>query len=184
MMNREYIKGLIRETVLSILNEEEEVDIVATKDGMETSDEEEVKFITPEDVEKAKFEEDPINYILQKYPSLTDTLKMLMTDHFKDYVTGIYIVAPKPTTFKIVLHNGQTFILTYMGRTYECRVSGKSYYLLTIGEKERAILSIARLLETGSPITTKGPEQEEASTPEEAPEEKPAETEKEEETES
>ena len=71
-----------------------------------------------------------------------------------------------------------------MGRAYTCRVAGKSYYLLTIGEKERAILSIARLLETGSPITTKGPEKEEASAPESPAEEKPAETEKEEETES
>lgn len=172
-MNREYIKGLIRETVIALLEEEEEVAV---------SDE--IQFTTPEDVEKAKFEEDPINYILQKYPSLTETLTMLMTDHFKDYVTGIYIIAPKPTTFKIVLHNGQNFILTYLGRAYNCRVAGKSYYLLTIGEKERAILSIARLLETGSPITTKGPDKEEASAPEEAPAEKPAETEKEEETES
>ena len=86
-MNREYIKGLIRETVISLLDEEEEV----TVDKLE--------FTTPEDVEKVKFEEDPINYILQKYPSLTETLTMLMTKHFKDYVTGIYIIAPKPTTF-------------------------------------------------------------------------------------
>lgn len=172
MMNRRYIKGLIKEVVLDMLTEEE------------VEDEQAVEFQTPEDVEKAKFEEDPINYILQKYPSLTETLNMLMTKHFKDYVTGIYIVAPKPTTFKIVLHNGQSFILTYLGKAYNCRVAGKSYYLLTIGEKERAILSIARLLETGSPISTKGPEKEEASAPEEAPEEKPAETAKEEETES
>ena len=172
MVNRKYIKGLIEEVVLGILNEEEE----------ETT--EKLEFSTPDDVEKIKFEEDPVNYILRKYPSLTDTLTMLMTKHFKDYVTGIYIIAPKPTTFKIVLHNGQNFILTFMGRAYTCRVAGKSYYLLTIGEKERAILSIARLLETGSPITTKGPEKEEASAPESPAEEKPAETEKEEETES
>jgi hypothetical protein len=172
MVNRKYIKGLIEEVVLGILKEEEEV----TVDKLE--------FTTPEDVEKVKFEEDPINYILKKYPSLTETLTMLMTKHFKDYVTGIYIVAPKPTTFKIVLHNGQTFTLTFLGKAYQCRVAGKSYYLLTIGEKERAILSIARLLETGSPITTKGPEKEETSAPETPAEEKPAETEKEEETES
>lgn len=172
MENREYIKGLIKEVVLDMLNEEE------------VQDEQRIEFQTPEDIEKAKFEEDPINYILQKYPSLKQTLDMLMTAHFKDYVSGIYIVAPKPTTFKIVLHNGQSFILTFMGKAYTCRVAGKSYYLLTIGEKERAIISIARLLETGSPITTKGPEKEEASAPEEAPEEKPEETAQEEETES
>ncbi len=172
MLDKRYIKGLIKEVVIDMLTEEE---VEVTND---------VEFKTPEDVEQAKFEEDPINYILQKYPSLKDTLDMLMTKHFKDYVTGIYIVAPKPTTFKIVLHNGQSFILTFLGKAYSCRVAGKSYYLLTIGEKERAILSIARLLETGSPITTKGPEKEEASAPQEAPEEKPEETAQEEETES
>jgi hypothetical protein len=172
MMNRGYIKSLIKEVVVDLLSEEEVEDVQA------------VEFETPEDVEKAKFEEDPINYILQKYPSLTDTLAMLMTKHFKDYVTGIYIVAPKPTTFKIVLHNGQFFILTFLGKAYNCRVAGKSYYLLTISEKESAILSIARLLETGSPITTKGPDKEEVSAPQDAPEEKPAETAEEEETES
>lgn len=130
------------------------------------------------------FEDDPINYLLQKYPTLEKTLEMLMSPAYKDYITGIYIIAPKPTTFKIVLHNDQEFLLTFLGKAYEATVSGKRFYLQTVGEKERAINAIARLLTLGNPIETKGPEGEEkTSEPEEAPEEKPEEVAAEEETE-
>ena len=121
------------------------------------------------------FEDDPINFILQKYPTLRKTLEMLMSPAFKDYITGIYIVAPKPTTFKIVLHNGQTFMLTFLGKAYEATVAGKKFYLQTIGERERCVNAIARILSVGNPIETKGPEGEEqtAGEPEEAEEETP-----------
>ena len=36
------------------------------------------------------FEDDPINFLLAKYPTLTKTLEMLMTPAYKDYITGIY----------------------------------------------------------------------------------------------
>lgn len=139
------------------------------------------------------FEDDPINFLLSKYPTLQKTLEMLMTPAYKDYITGIYITAPKPTTFKIVLHNGQYFILTFLGKAYEATVAGKRFYLQTVGERERATNAVARLLQLGNPIETKGAEGEEqtasegestgggASAPEEAPEETtPAETEAEE----
>lgn len=117
------------------------------------------------------FENDPMGFILRKYPTMTDTLKMLMSDAYKDYITGIYIVAPKPTTFRIVLHNDQDFFLTFMGKAYEANVSGKKFYLSTIGEKERCMNAISRLLIIGNPIKTKGPEggEEAATAPEEAP---------------
>lgn len=131
------------------------------------------------------FEDDPINFILQKYPTLRKTLEMLMSPAYKDYITGIYIIAPKPTTFKIVLHNGQTFMLTFLGKAYEATVAGKKFYLQTIGERERATNAIARILAVGNPIETKGPEGEEktAGEPEEAEEETPPAEEEAEETE-
>ena len=108
-----------------------------------------------------------------------------MTSAFKDYITGIYIVAPKPTTFKVVLHNDQSFLLTYLGKVYEATVAGKKFYLQTIGEKERCMEAISRLLTLGNPIHNKGPEDgEEAADasepeapagPEEAPETEEAE---------
>ncbi len=116
------------------------------------------------------FEDDPINFILAKYPTLTKTLEMLMTPVFKDYITGIYITAPKPTTFKIVLHNGQFFLLTFLGKAYEATIAGKKFYLQTIGERERATNAVARLLQLGNPIETKGAEGEEQVAGDGAPE--------------
>jgi len=121
------------------------------------------------------FDEDPINFLLTKYPTLQKTLEMLMTPAFKDYVTGIYIIAPKPTTFKIILHNGQFFTLTFLGKAYEASIAGKKFYLQTIGERERATNAIARLLAVGNPIETKGAEGSEKVAGEE-PEEAPGET--------
>lgn len=107
------------------------------------------------------FEDDPINFLLDKYPTLKKTLEMLMTPAYKDYITGIYITAPKPTTFKIVLHNGQYFLLTFLGKAYEATVAGKKFYLQTVGERERATNAVARLLQLGNPIETEGAEGEE-----------------------
>ena len=132
------------------------------------------------------FEDDPINFLLQKYPTLKKTLEMLMTPAYKDYITGIYIVAPKPTTFKIVLHNDQYFLLTFLGKAYEATVAGKKFYLQTIGEKERCVNAIARMLSLGNPIETKGPKGEEkvsGEEPEDAPTEAAPEEEKANETE-
>jgi hypothetical protein len=117
---------------------------------------------------QGSFEENPIEFLLNKYPSMKQALEMLMTSAFKDYISGIYIVAPKPTTFKIVLHNDQDFYLTYMGKAYEANVSGKKFYLQTIGEKERCMEAIARLLMLGNPIQTKGPDEGEAAAEAEA----------------
>ena len=109
-----------------------------------------------------------------------------MSPAYKDYITGIYIVAPKPTTFKIVLHNGQYILLRFLGKAYEATVAGKKFYLQTIGERERCTNAVARLLAIGNPIETKGPEGEEqvAGEPEESEEEPIPSEEEAEETES
>ena len=104
------------------------------------------------------FEDDPMGFILKKYPGLNEVMEYMMTDSFRDYVDAIFIVAPKPTTFKILLHNGQFFFLQFMGKAYQATVAGKNYYLMSIGEKERCMLAIARLLRYGNPMKTKGPE--------------------------
>ena len=106
------------------------------------------------------FEDDPMAYILQKYPSLKATLEDLMTSNFEDYITGIYVMAPKPTTFKVLLHNGQHFFLIYARDSYIAKIAGKKYYLLNIGEQEYAIKSIADLLTMGTPPGAEGPDEE------------------------
>lgn len=111
----------------------------------------------PEEAPKT-FEEDPMEFILRKYVSLNAILTELMTSSYREYIQAIFIVAPKPTTFKVILINGQHIFLTYMGPAYEATVAGKNYYLLNLGEKERCMLSISKLLRGGSPINNKGPE--------------------------
>jgi hypothetical protein len=108
--------------------------------------------------ETSTFEDDPMQFILTKYEGLRSTLEYLMTPSFIEYTTGIYVVAPKPTTFKVVLHNGQFFFLQFMGKAYEATVQGKKYYLMSIGEKERCMVAISRLLRFGNPLKTQGPE--------------------------
>lgn len=108
--------------------------------------------------ETSTFEDDPMQFILRKYAGLKNTLEYLMTPSFEEYITGIYVVAPKPTTFKVVLHNGQFFFLQFMGKAYEATVEGKKYYLMSIGEKERCMVAISRLLRFGNPLKTQGPE--------------------------
>jgi len=139
---------------------------------------------TPQEI---TYESNPLEFILQKYPSLNKQLIDLLTEDFRDYISGVYIMAPKPTIFKIVLHNNRYFHLTFMGKCYEAKVSGKKYWLLKISELETATIEIANLLTLGTPPQAQGPETEMVSTPdetdenvpsaEEAPEEIPAEEE-------
>lgn len=147
--------------------------------------EEVTKFLKEQDQPtRITFESNPLEYILIKYPSLKNTIVNLMTPGFKDYLTGIYIMAPKPTTFKVVLHNGQYYYLTYLGKAYEAEIAGRKYYLMAIGEKERAIIAIANLLKLGRPASTEGPDSETAAAEEEPAAETAPSQEKEEETES
>jgi hypothetical protein len=133
---------------------------------------------TAPETSKFTYESNPLEFMLMKYPTLTKTLTDLLTDDFRNYITGVYIMAPKPTIFKIVLHNNRSFYLIYMGDDkYEAKISGKKYWLPSLGEFERATVSIAELLMMGAPPTTQGPETEMSSTPEEIPTETPAEEE-------
>lgn len=136
MKNRDILKYLIEHQVRKFLKEQDEIPAALT------------------------FEDDPVNFILKSYPSLEQNLILLLSNAFKDYITGIYITAPKPTTFKIVLHNGQEFLLTYLGRAYEATILARRYYLLTIGDKEKAIKAVRNLLQLGKPMNIQGPGEE------------------------
>lgn len=113
----------------------------------------------PEEEKAPKtFEDNPMEFILRKYVSLNEIMIELMTESYREYLDAVFIVSPKPTSFKIILHNSQYFYLTYMGPAYEASVAGKNYYLSNIGEKERCMLAISKLLRGGNPLKTKGPE--------------------------
>ena len=114
--------------------------------------------------------------VLAKFPELKDIIIDLLTDQYEIFVTDIQWVAPRPTTFRIVLGNGEPFLLTYTPRSWIAQVEGKKYYLLNLSEEEQAAQAIARMLAYGvtEEKTEAGAEGETAETPAETPEETPA----------
>jgi hypothetical protein len=139
------------EILKRLIAEAEEESVETTVDSETTQVKEKPK--------NAAFEKDPMGFILKKYHTLNEIMTELMTKDFREFVDAIFYIAPKPTTFKIQLHNGQSFFMTYMKENiYEAIISGKRYYLAGIGEKERCMMAIARLLRFGTPLKTKGAE--------------------------
>ena len=87
-------------------------------------------------------------YMVYRFPGLKKVMEDLMSPAFGRYVNGINIVAPKPTTFKVDLINGQDFSIKYIGRgNFNVKVSGRKYDPINVGELERASQGIADLLE-------------------------------------
>lgn len=128
--------------------------------------------------------------VLGKFPELKKVIESLLSKQYEIFISKIEWVAPKPTTFRIVLANDEVFYLIYTERSWIAKVEGKKYYLLNLGEEEQATETIARILSygktetdidseeesTSSTPSTKGPKPEtsgggEEPTPEEEPEE-------------
>jgi hypothetical protein len=104
-------------------------------------------------------------YLIYRFPGLKKTIESLMSPSFGRFVIGVDLVAPKPTTFRITLINGYDYSITYLKKdTYSAKVSGKKYYLLNLGESERATQAIADLLDL-SPSIKEGEEAAPASAP-------------------
>jgi len=88
--------------------------------------------------------------VLSKFPTLKQVIINLLTKQYEDFIADIYWVAPRPTTFKIILANQQFFYLIYTERAWIAQVEGKKYYLSGIDEEERAAQAITRILMYGS----------------------------------
>jgi len=86
---------------------------------------------------------------LVKFPALKDIIVDLLTDQFDSFLESVDWVAPRPTTFRINLLNGQNFLLMFTERSWIVQAAGKKYYLLNLDEEERAALAINRLLRVG-----------------------------------
>ena len=87
--------------------------------------------------------------VLEKFPTLKQVIVDLLTDQYEIFITDIQWVAPKPTTFRVILGNGEPFMLTYTPRSWIAQVEGKKYYLLNLSEEESATEAIARILAYG-----------------------------------
>ncbi len=121
--------------------------VYAAKTAGETSIEaqEDTFGVTPDDV---NFEEE-LFPVLAKFPKLKEVITDLLTDQYGDFISDIWWVAPRPTTFKIILANEQYFYLIYTERSWITQVEGKKFYLANLNEEERAADSIARILRYG-----------------------------------
>lgn len=121
--------------------------VYAAKTAGETSIEaqEDTFGVSPEDV---NFEEE-LFPVLAKFPKLKQVVMDLLTDQYGDFISDIWWVAPRPTTFKVILANEQYFYLIYTERSWIAQVEGKKFYLANLNEEERAADSIARILRYG-----------------------------------
>ena len=100
--------------------------------------------------EKSKSDDAALAYDeLTKFPELRDIIVNLLTHEFDSFLERIDWVSPKPSTFRIVLLNGESFLLTYGTRSWIATVSGKKYYLLNLDEEEYATQAISRILQYG-----------------------------------
>jgi hypothetical protein len=64
--------------------------------------------------------------VLAKFPTLKDTIIQLLTGQYDLFIKDIEWVAPRPTTFRIVLANEQPFYLIYTDRSWIAKVEGKN----------------------------------------------------------
>jgi hypothetical protein len=104
-------------------------------------------------------------YLIYRFPGLRKSIEELMSPSFGRFITAVNLVAPKPTTFKITLINGYDYNITYLKKdTYQAKIAGKKYFLLNIGESERAAQAIADLLDL-SPSIKEGEEAAPAAAP-------------------
>ena len=102
--------------------------------------------------DRSQAEEAAVEYDeLTKFPELKAVIIDLLTFEFDNFLGSIDWVAPRPTTFRINLKNGENFYLIYNGRSWIAQVEGKSYYLLNLPEEEQAAQAVARILRYGSP---------------------------------
>jgi len=125
------------------------------------------------DVAAAEYDE------LTKFPELKAVIVDLLSPDFDYFLASIDWVAPRPTTFRINLKNGQDFYLIYTPKSWIAQVEGKKYYLLNLDEEEMAAKAVSRILtyggktETGAGAEVDGAE-EIAPTEDPKPEETPA----------
>ena len=70
--------------------------------------------------------------VINQFPPLQKIMDDLFDFQFEPFIEDIDWVAPRPTTFRINLLNGENFLLMFTDRSWIGQVQGKKYYLLNI----------------------------------------------------
>lgn len=84
--------------------------------------------------------------IISKFPTLRKNLENLLTKDYNSFVKEIKYTAPKPTTFTVVLVNGQMFYLKWIGKGFESQIGGKKYFLGRVDQFQQALDKLNELL--------------------------------------
>jgi len=149
-----------------------------TKDELKEKIKSLVQQVYKPDVLKAKDKislDAPKFPVLEKFPTLKQVINTLFTTQYEVFIQDIQWVAPRPTTFRIILSNGEPFFIHYTPRSWIATIEGKKYYLANIGEEEQAVQSLARVLSYGQKADTETATGETVAAGEETPtEETPA----------
>ena len=126
--------------------------------------------------ERSKGEDAAVAYDeLVKFPELKAVIIDLLTVDFDKFLESVDWIAPRPSTFRINLLNGENFVVIFDARSWIAQISGKKYYLLNLDEEEMAAKAVARLLSyggktaTGAGADVEGAEDIETETEEEVP---------------
>jgi len=102
-------------------------------------------------------EEEPVlktstQEILGKFPTVKKTLVKLFTSEYDEFVEDVKWTVPKPSTFKVVLKNGQALDLRWTGKGFEATIEGKGYFINNVSQYQQALDAVGRILRDG-PIT-------------------------------
>mgnify|MGYP000140159649 CR=1 FL=1 len=90
--------------------------------------------------------------ILGKFPTLKKQIVQLLTNEYDEFVEDIKWTVPKPSTFKVVLKNGQSLDLKWTGKGFDATIEGKDYFLKNVAEYQQALDALGRIMKDG-PIT-------------------------------
>lgn len=93
--------------------------------------------------------QDATEKILEKFPTLKSALIKLMTKDFKDFISEIDWISPRPTSFRINLQNGQDFNLRWTGKGFTAQIKGKNYFINKVDEYQQALDKLSILYSEG-----------------------------------
>ena len=91
---------------------------------------------------------------LVKFPELKSVITDLLTADFDKFLESVDWIAPRPSSFRVNLLNGENFVLIFDTRSWIAKVEGKKYYLLNLDEEEMAAKAIGRILSFGGKLET------------------------------
>ena len=138
------LKKIIEEAYIEVLSES------LISDLYEAEEEEPQPEEKPDtDAPKDTVLEDATDMMLGKFPTLKAALIKLQTEDFKEFVSKIDWISPRPTSFRINLKNGQDYILKWTGTGFEAQIMGKRYYIDKIDDYQQALDKLTILYKEG-----------------------------------